>query len=100
MLKIKNRRCNVQTMTVENASQENEELVKNFIINGFEEQKKKLQYTLMLTNKIILKFEKKFGITTSEFLQKFMSGEIEENSETFEWWAESKLLKELQKKIR
>ena len=34
------------------------------------------------------------------FIEKFRKGEIEENDETFDWWAETKLANVLQEKIK
>jgi hypothetical protein len=39
-------------------------------------------------------------MTSKKFLQHFQKGEIEENSDTFEWWAELKVSKELEEKLQ
>jgi len=39
-------------------------------------------------------------MSTDVFIAKFKSGEIEENEETFEWWAETKLADELKEKLQ
>jgi hypothetical protein len=33
-------------------------------------------------------------------LEKFKKGEIQENDETFSWWAETRLIKELEEKLK
>ena len=43
----------------------------------------------------IKKYEEKYGISTSIFIEKFRNGEIEEKDDTFNWWAEKKLVTEL-----
>ena len=71
------------------------ETIKQLLLDGLEEEKKRLEYALDLTIKKIKGFEKKFGMSTDEFLEKFKSGEVKEDEETFEWWGEKKLADEL-----
>lgn len=45
------------------------------------------------------KYEEKYGISTSVFIEKFRNREIEEDDDTFNWWAEEKLVNELKQKL-
>ena len=85
------------TLTLKSASA-NKDDFKNIIYDGLVEEKQKLNYSLEKTINIIKKFEKKYGFSTSIFLKRFKKGEIEETDETFDWWAESKILNVLKNK--
>lgn len=76
------------------------ETIKKFLVDGLDEEKKRLEYALELTQKKLKDFEKKFGMSTDMFLEKFKTGEIKENDETFEWWSEKKIVDELRGKLR
>lgn len=39
-------------------------------------------------------------MSSAAFIEKFKNGEIEENDDTFNWWAEYKLRSELSQKIK
>lgn len=86
------------TLTLKSVSA-NKDDFKNIIFNGLAEEKRKLNYSLEKTKNIIKKFEKKYGFSTSTFLKKFKKGEIEETEEIFDWWAESKIIDELDNKL-
>lgn len=77
-----------------------EETVKKILQDGLEEERKRIEYALDITLKAIKAFEKKTGMSTDIFIEKFRSGEIEENEETFEWWAEAKLANDLKEKLQ
>ncbi len=72
---------------------------KKIVSNGISEERKKIEYALERTNNIIKKYEKEHQMSSEEFLQRFQEGEIDENSEFFEWWAELKVTKELEDKL-
>lgn len=76
------------------------ETIKKFLVDGLDEEKKRLEYALELTQKKLRDFEKKFGMSTDMFLEKFKTGEIREDGETFEWWSEKKIVDELREKLR
>lgn len=76
------------------------ETIKKFLVDGLDEEKKRLEYALELTQKKLKDFEKKFGMSTDMFLEKFKTGEIREDGETFEWWSEKKIVDELREKLR
>lgn len=76
------------------------ETIKKFLVDGLDEEKKRLEYALGLTQKKLKDFEKKFEMSTDMFLEKFKTGEIKENDETFEWWSEKKIVDELREKLR
>ncbi len=62
-------------------------------------EREKIEYALERTYNIIKKYEKEHQMSSEEFLQRFQKGEIDENSEFFEWWAELKVTKELEERL-
>ena len=72
---------------------------KRIVSDGILEEKKKIDYALEKTAKIIKKYEEKYKMPSEEFLKRFKRGEIEEDNDTFSWWAELKVSKELEEKI-
>ncbi|UCH97228.1 MAG: hypothetical protein JSV88_10360, partial [Candidatus Aminicenantes bacterium] len=73
---------------------------KKVVSDGILEERKKIKYALEKTNRIIKKYEKKHRMTSEKFLQDFQKGEIQENNDTFEWWAELKVSRELEEKLQ
>ncbi len=45
-------------------------------------------------------FEKKYEMTSDEFLKRFQEGDLKENGDLFEWWAELKIAGELEENLR
>ena len=72
---------------------------RKIVSDGISEERKKIEYALERTHRIIKNFEEAHGMSSEEFLQSFQKGEIEENSDIFEWWAEIKVSKELEDKL-
>lgn len=72
------------TISVKSVSGE-KETVKKFILDGLNEEKRRIEFALETTTSTIKKFEKLYGISTSIFIDKFKKGDIEENDETFGW---------------
>lgn len=87
------------TISVKSMSGERE-TVEKFLIDGLNEEKKRIEFALETTTSTMNKFEEQYGISTSVFIDKFKKGDIEENDETFVWWAETKLAKELKEKLK
>jgi len=73
--------------------------IKGFLTEGLEEGEKRIHFAIETTESKLKKYEEKYGISTSEFIEKFNKKEFEENDDTFTWWAEEKLLKELKQKL-
>ncbi|HHT9136275.1 MAG TPA: hypothetical protein ACFYEK_03430 [Candidatus Wunengus sp. YC60] len=73
--------------------------IKELIIEGLKEEKKRIEFALERTASIVKAYEEKYGISTSVFIEKFKQSEIEENDDTFDWWAEVKMANELREKI-
>lgn len=73
--------------------------VKGFLTEGLEEEKKRIKFALEVSVSKIKGYETKFGIPTATFIEKFKNGEIDENDDTFNWWAEERLSLELLQKI-
>ena len=76
------------------------ETVKGLLLDGINEEKLKIEFAVSVTASRIEKYEEKYGMSTSSFIEKFKTGEIKENDDTFEWWAEAKLAGELAKKLK
>lgn len=72
---------------------------KKIVADGIQEEKKKIDYALEKTARIIKRFEEEYKMTSEDFLTRFSKGEIEEDDETFTWWAELKVSKELEEKL-
>lgn len=66
---------------------------------GIIEEKKKIGYAMEKTARIIKKYEEEYKMSSEEFLKRFKKGEIEEDNDTFSWWAELKVSKELEEKL-
>src|SRR6201998_3441743 len=75
------------------------EALEKYVSDGLREEKKRLEFALKSTRARLEEFEKRFNKSTEEFLTQFKAGAVEENPETFEWWAETKLLKELEEQM-
>lgn len=72
---------------------------KKIVADGIQEEKKKIDYALEKTARIIKRYEEEYKMTSEDFLTRFSKGEIEEDDETFTWWAELKVSKELEEKL-
>ncbi|MCF6158437.1 MAG: hypothetical protein E3K32_07660 [wastewater metagenome] len=86
------------TLNVKSISGE-AETIKELLAGGLEEEKRRIKFAVEMSVSKIKKYEEKYGISTSAFIEKFRNKEIEENDETFNWWAEEKLLNELKEKL-
>ncbi|HLP46877.1 MAG TPA: hypothetical protein VK469_13065 [Candidatus Kapabacteria bacterium] len=69
------------------------------VSDGILEEKEKIDYALEKSAKIIKKYEEKYKMSSEEFLKRFKKGEIEEDDDTFSWWAELKVSQELETKL-
>lgn len=74
--------------------------IKKLLTNGLEEEKRRIKFALDLSDSTIRNYEEKYHMSSADFIQKFKNGEIEENNDTFDWWAEYKLRSELSQKIK
>lgn len=72
---------------------------KKIVADGIIEEKKKIDYALEKTNRIIKGYEEEYKMSSEDFLKRFKKGEIEEDNDTFTWWAELKVSKELEEKL-
>ncbi|MGE5339945.1 MAG: hypothetical protein ACM3SY_00555 [Candidatus Omnitrophota bacterium] len=73
--------------------------LKRIVSDGLSEERKKILYALDKTSGIIKNFETKYNLSSEEFLKKFKKAEIDDNGDSFEWWAELKVIKELEEKL-
>lgn len=87
------------TINVQSKSGEKEE-VKKILLDGVVEEKRRIKFALDSALIVMKKYEVKYGFSTSTFIERFKKGAIEENNETFEWWAEAKLAHELKEKLK
>ena len=72
---------------------------KKIISDGILEEKKKIDFALEKTIRIIKRYEEEYKMSSEDFLKGFRNGEIEEDDDTFTWWAELKVSKELEEKL-
>jgi hypothetical protein len=72
---------------------------KKIVSDGILEEKKKIDYALEKTARIIKRYEEEYNMSSEDFLKRFKKGEIEEDNDTFTWWAELKVCKELEEKL-
>ncbi len=72
---------------------------KKIVSDGISGERKKIEFALERTYKLIKTHEKEHRMSSEEFLRRFRNGEIEENDDIFEWWAELKVSKELEEKL-
>ncbi len=72
---------------------------KRIVSDGILEEKKKIDYALEKSTRIIKRYEEEYKMSSEEFLKRFKRGEIEEDNDTFSWWAELKVSKELEEKL-
>ncbi|MBN2091334.1 hypothetical protein JW964_17110 [candidate division KSB1 bacterium] len=70
--------------------------VEAYLTNGLKEEEKRITFAIHKTEHRLSEFEKKFNKKTHQFLEEFKQGLIEETPDIFDWWAESKLLADLQ----
>ena len=69
--------------------------VEAYLTNGLKEEEKRISFAIDKTERRLLEFEKKIDKKTTQFLEEFKQGLIDETPDIFDWWAESKLLTEL-----
>lgn len=58
-----------------------------------------VEYAILRTQERLAEFEKKFGMSTSEFERRFHPGDLEETLDFIEWWGEVKTLRLLDEKL-
>ncbi len=58
-----------------------------------------VEYAILRTQERLAEFEKKFGISTTEFERRFHPGDLEETLDFIEWWGEVKTLRLLDDKL-
>mgnify|MGYP001578024718 FL=1 len=74
--------------------------IKKLLSDGLEEERRRIKFALDLSDSTIRNYEEKYHMSSADFIEKFKNGEIEENDDTFNWWAEYKLRSELSQKIK
>lgn len=73
--------------------------VRGLLAEGLDEEKRRILYAIEMSASRTKNYEEKYGISTKTFLEKFKNKEIKEDEDTFSWWAEERLLTELNQKL-
>jgi len=60
---------------------------------------KRLQLELKITEERIKRFEEKYGMKSSEFLEKYTRGELGDEEEFMEWYGELKFLERIRNEL-
>ncbi|MBI5142960.1 MAG: hypothetical protein HZA20_12345 [Nitrospirae bacterium] len=79
--------------------QGDEETVRELVIDGLMEEKKRIEYALSISEAIIRQQESNHGISSAVFIDQFRNNQVDENDDTFQWWAELKLAEKLNSKL-
>ena len=96
---MKRRRLCMATVNIKSTSGETA-TIKKLLSDGLEEERRRIKFALDLSDSTIRNYEEKYHMSSADFIEKFKNGEIEENDDTFNWWAEYKLRSELSQKIK
>lgn len=67
---------------------------------AIENEKKLLKSKIAVYSSRLKEYEKKHGMTTDKFLKKFETGELGDEEQWFEWFADADIRKELENKIK
>jgi len=60
---------------------------------------RRLQLELKITKEKIKRFEEKYGMTSSEFLERYTRGELGDKEEYMEWYGELKFLERIHEEL-
>ncbi len=60
---------------------------------------KRLQLELKITEEKIKRFEEKYSMTSSEFLERYTRGELGDEEEFTEWYGELKFLEKIREEL-
>ncbi len=60
---------------------------------------KRLQLELMITEEKIKRFEDKYGMSSSEFMERYTRGELGDEEEYMEWYGELKFLERIRNEL-
>ena len=60
---------------------------------------RRLQLELKMTKEKIREFEKKYGMSSSRFLERYARGELGDEEEFMEWYGELKFLEKVSKEL-
>jgi len=71
-----------------------------FLVEALETETLRLKYTMKLAGKRLSKFEKKYGVTSKEFIKGWSAEDLEgKDLEYVEWAGEYNLLKRLNERL-
>ena len=60
---------------------------------------KRLQLELMITEEKVKRFEDKYGMSSSEFMERYTRGELGDEEEYMEWYGELKFLERIHNEL-
>ncbi len=60
---------------------------------------RRLQLELRITEEKIKRFENKYGMSSSEFLERYARGELGDEEEFMEWYGELRFLERIRKEL-
>ena len=66
---------------------------------AFSIERRRLQLELKITEEKIRKFEEKYGMSSSKFLERYARGELGDEEEFMEWYGELKFLEKVSKEL-
>ena len=72
---------------------------KPILRNALEREVHLVEHAILRTKERLAEFEKKFGMSTSEFERRFHPSDLEETLDFIEWWGEVKTLRLLDEKL-
>ncbi len=72
--------------------------LKPLLKSAIQSQLDDIEHGIKLTQAKLKAFEKQYGISTAEFLQRFHPGDLEETLDFIEWQGETKMLALLEEK--
>ena len=72
------------------------EVVKNTVLKTLRSKVEEINFKLLEAGKIIAHYEKKYGLKTDNFYEKFTQGTLNDNMDFFEWKALKEIHDELE----
>jgi uncharacterized membrane protein YccC len=71
----------------------------NLLGRALTNEYKRLQLELRMTEEKIRRFEEKYGMSSSEFLERYTRGELGDEEELMEWYGELKFLERIRREL-
>jgi hypothetical protein len=77
---------------------QNAKRLKPLLKSAIQSQLDEVEHGIQLTRARLEAFEKKYGMSTAEFLRRFKPGELDETPDFLDWQGETKMLALLEEK--